>query len=270
MAGTARRPAVALPLDQGLHLVRGRLSVAGGASPAPLRRRLVENVDRVAVASRLPATLRYFRKLWQTRALAPAVRPVPAVTSHDSPENHPEATVAVVKANMRAVTRQARRTLVRPAKHAMGVRYMGSESASSSKGFYLPTEPCKRYAAVTHPEDPASVPPTVKELLDRSNAYILPVYARPPIVMAKGKGSYVWDVQGRQYLDFSSGIAVNALGHGDEGLVEVSALGFIHCIQGSTPWVRVRDLHDPRERRDNFAYDVDVPPAAYIYRMGGR
>lgn len=77
---------------------------------------------------------------------------------------------------------------------------------------------------MTHPEDSASISPKVKELLDRSNAYILPVYARPPIVLAKGKGAYVWDVEGRQYLDFSAGIAVNALGHGDEGVVEVSAI----------------------------------------------
>ena len=34
----------------------------------------------------------------------------------------------------------------------------------------------------------------------------------------------MWDVNGREYLDFSSGIAVNALGHGDAGVVEVSLL----------------------------------------------
>ncbi|KAI0676938.1 acetylornithine and succinylornithine aminotransferase [Trametes maxima] len=121
---------------------------------------------------------------------------------------------------MRAVTRQARRTLVRPAKHGLGVRCMGTES-SSRNGIPLPTSPSKRYTAVTHPEDATKVSPAVKELLDRSSAYILPVYARPPIVLAKGKGAYVWDAEGRQYLDFSAGIAVNALGHGDEGVVEV-------------------------------------------------
>ncbi|KAI0824615.1 acetylornithine and succinylornithine aminotransferase [Trametes gibbosa] len=121
---------------------------------------------------------------------------------------------------MRAVARQARRTLVRPTQHGLGVRCMGSE-ASSRSGLPLPSAPSKLYTAVTHPEDAASITPQVKELLDRSSAYILPVYARPPIVMAKGKGAYIWDVQGRQYLDFSAGIAVNALGHGDEGVVEV-------------------------------------------------
>ena len=88
----------------------------------------------------------------------------------------------------------------------------------------LPDKPSTRYAAVTHPEDASSITPKVKEVLDRSNAYILPVYARPPVVLAKGKGAYVWDVNGREYLDFSAGIAVNALGHGDEGVVEVSCL----------------------------------------------
>lgn len=40
-------------------------------------------------------------------------------------------------------------------------------------------------------------------------------YVRPPPVMAKGEGSYLWDVENRRYLDFTAGIAVNALGHCD-------------------------------------------------------
>ena len=100
---------------------------------------------------------------------------------------------------------------------------------------------------MSHPEDPASLSPKLKALLDRSNAYILPVYARPPIVLDKGKGAYGWDVQGRQYLDFSAGIAVNALGHGDEGLVEVSVLdAFSHLGAAFLPWldrVYLGDVH---------------------------
>ncbi len=95
---------------------------------------------------------------------------------------------------------------------------------------------------MSHPEDPASISPKVKALLARSDAYILPVYARPSIIMDKGKGAYVWDVQGRQYLDFSAGIAVNALGHGDEGLVEVSAITSRLCLSGLPSW----DLGIPR------------------------
>ncbi|TBU32049.1 acetylornithine and succinylornithine aminotransferase [Dichomitus squalens] len=119
---------------------------------------------------------------------------------------------------MRAITRQAPRTLARSAKRALGARCMATQVMGDVP---LPDKPSTRYTAVTHPEDPASITPKVKEIIDRSNAYILPVYARPPVVLAKGKGAYVWDVNGREYLDFSAGIAVNALGHGDEGLVEV-------------------------------------------------
>ncbi|KAI0939576.1 hypothetical protein AcV5_000951 [Taiwanofungus camphoratus] len=87
----------------------------------------------------------------------------------------------------------------------------------------LPTAPCTRYTAISHPEDESSIRPSVKALLDRSAAYILPVYARPPFVLSRGKGAYVWDTQDRKYLDFSAGIAVNALGHADEGLAKVMA-----------------------------------------------
>ena len=43
-------------------------------------------------------------------------------------------------------------------------------------------------------------------------------------MLVKGKGSYVWDTDDKKYLDFSAGIAVNALGHADEGVLEVSSI----------------------------------------------
>ena len=39
-------------------------------------------------------------------------------------------------------------------------------------------------------------------------------YGRRQIVLVRGQGCYVYDDQGKQYLDFISGIGVNALGHG--------------------------------------------------------
>jgi predicted acetylornithine/succinylornithine family transaminase len=42
---------------------------------------------------------------------------------------------------------------------------------------------------------------------------ILPVYTRPPITITHGEGCYLYDSTGRRYLDFVSGIGVNALGH---------------------------------------------------------
>jgi acetylornithine/N-succinyldiaminopimelate aminotransferase len=42
---------------------------------------------------------------------------------------------------------------------------------------------------------------------------LLPTYARAPITIARGQGTRVWDTDGKEYLDFGSGIAVVSLGH---------------------------------------------------------
>jgi predicted acetylornithine/succinylornithine family transaminase len=47
---------------------------------------------------------------------------------------------------------------------------------------------------------------------------LLPVYRRLPLEIARGEGVYVYDPDGRAYLDFVSGIAVNGLGYGDAGI----------------------------------------------------
>ncbi|RWR02472.1 acetylornithine aminotransferase [[Pantoea] beijingensis] len=59
---------------------------------------------------------------------------------------------------------------------------------------------------------------------------ILPVYAPAQFVPVKGKGSRVWDQQGKEYIDFSGGIAVTALGHCHPALVETLK------AQGETLW----------------------------------
>ncbi len=43
--------------------------------------------------------------------------------------------------------------------------------------------------------------------------YYLPVFARYPLVLERGEGPYVYDIEGKKYLDFLAGIAVNILGH---------------------------------------------------------
>jgi len=47
---------------------------------------------------------------------------------------------------------------------------------------------------------------------------LLPVYKRQPLTFVRGSGVELFDDAGRAYLDFASGIAVNALGYGDEGV----------------------------------------------------
>src|SRR5271165_5902651 len=52
-----------------------------------------------------------------------------------------------------------------------------------------------------------------QEVMDLEREYLLQNYARYPLVLHRGEGPRVWDVNGKPYLDFISGIGVNALGH---------------------------------------------------------
>jgi acetylornithine/succinyldiaminopimelate/putrescine aminotransferase len=45
------------------------------------------------------------------------------------------------------------------------------------------------------------------------NEYVLPTYNKVPLCLVKGKGSKVWDTEGKEYLDFFPGWAVSGLGH---------------------------------------------------------
>jgi predicted acetylornithine/succinylornithine family transaminase len=55
--------------------------------------------------------------------------------------------------------------------------------------------------------------------MDLEREYLLQNYARYPLVLARGKGCYVYDLEGRRYLDFIAGIGVNALGHAHPRIV---------------------------------------------------
>jgi acetylornithine aminotransferase/acetylornithine/N-succinyldiaminopimelate aminotransferase len=51
--------------------------------------------------------------------------------------------------------------------------------------------------------------------------FLLPTYKRSPFVLTHGRGCYVFDADGKKYLDFLGGIAVNALGHAHPRIVKV-------------------------------------------------
>jgi predicted acetylornithine/succinylornithine family transaminase len=51
------------------------------------------------------------------------------------------------------------------------------------------------------------------EIIGLFDRYVVPSYARYPHVFVRGKGARVWDADGKEYLDFGGGIAVNLLGH---------------------------------------------------------
>src|ERR1700683_4900109 len=58
-------------------------------------------------------------------------------------------------------------------------------------------------------------------IIDLERHYLLQNYSRYPLVVHRGKGCYVYDVNGTRYLDFIAGIGVNALGHAHPRIVKV-------------------------------------------------
>src|SRR5882672_8574889 len=59
------------------------------------------------------------------------------------------------------------------------------------------------------------------ELVEAGKRLLLNNYRQAPVVMTRGEGCVLWDVDGRRYLDMTAGIAVCVLGHGDAGLADV-------------------------------------------------
>ncbi len=79
---------------------------------------------------------------------------------------------------------------------------------------------------------PPAVDQPAQQIQDLERQYLLQNYARYPLVLARGKGCYVYDLQGRRYLDLLSGIGVNALGHAHPRILKVirqQAGLLVHC-----------------------------------------
>ncbi len=62
---------------------------------------------------------------------------------------------------------------------------------------------------------------TYQEIVDREQQYLLSTYARYPLALERGKGVYLYDFEGKKYLDLLSGLGVNALGHAHPRIVKV-------------------------------------------------
>ncbi|MCL2012369.1 MAG: aspartate aminotransferase family protein [Cystobacterineae bacterium] len=59
-------------------------------------------------------------------------------------------------------------------------------------------------------------------IMMKADEYLLHNYSRQPVALLRGEGAYVWDAQGKRYLDFMGGVATCALGHCHPQLVEVA------------------------------------------------
>jgi acetylornithine/succinyldiaminopimelate/putrescine aminotransferase len=61
---------------------------------------------------------------------------------------------------------------------------------------------------------------TNAEVVARNAAHEVSVYARQPVAFVRGRGAELWDADGKRYLDFFAGLAVNNLGHCHPAVVE--------------------------------------------------
>ena len=64
---------------------------------------------------------------------------------------------------------------------------------------------------------------TFQEIKNLDEQYVMHSYSRFPVALDRGKGATLWDAEGREYIDFTSGIGVASLGHADEGWLEAVA-----------------------------------------------
>nr|MBP8136888.1 aminotransferase class III-fold pyridoxal phosphate-dependent enzyme [Candidatus Eisenbacteria bacterium] len=82
-----------------------------------------------------------------------------------------------------------------------------------------------------------------------------PLYPLPRLQLVSGKGARVTDVNGREYLDFVSGIAVNAHGHAPAGLAEAIAAQAAKLVHTSNLYTNENGVELARELTRATGYD---------------
>lgn len=68
---------------------------------------------------------------------------------------------------------------------------------------------------------PVHTAASAQAVMDLESAYLLQNYSRYPLVLKRGKGCWLYDIDGRRYLDLISGIGVNSLGHAHPRITRV-------------------------------------------------
>jgi len=102
-----------------------------------------------------------------------------------------------------------------------------------------------------------------EELKSDAAKYLMQTYARQPISIVRGRGSKVYDLEGREYIDFVAGIAVNILGHGHPDLV--------HAIQRqAAQLIHVSNLYytEPQVRLAQLLIDHSFADRAFFCNSG--
>ncbi|MGO1592063.1 acetylornithine transaminase [Ancrocorticia sp.] len=85
---------------------------------------------------------------------------------------------------------------------------------------------------------------TNETMINRYERAFMNTFGAPQLALTRGEGAYVWDADGKRYLDLLGGIAVNALGHAHPAIVgavqaQVGTLGHISNFFTSTPQVEL-------------------------------
>ncbi len=83
-----------------------------------------------------------------------------------------------------------------------------------------------------------------KELKQEEERYVMATYGRFPIALDHGEGARLWDVEGKSYIDMTSGIGVNSLGYGNKELIaavkdQMEKLMHVSNLYTTAPMVQV-------------------------------
>ena len=90
---------------------------------------------------------------------------------------------------------------------------------------------------------------------DVESKYYMFVVRRQPVVIVKGDGTKVWDVDGKEYLDFTSGWAVNNAGHANEAIADAIAEQARTLLQTSNQFYTIPQLQLAEILVENSALD---------------
>ncbi len=99
----------------------------------------------------------------------------------------------------------------------------------------------------------------MSDIIQQDDQYVLHTYARAPFVLASGSGMTLTDAEGNSYLDFGSGIAVNALGHADPQIVaavqgQIAQLGHVSNLYHTAPQARLAAMLCERSFADKVFF----------------
>ena len=101
-------------------------------------------------------------------------------------------------------------------------------------------------------------------LSERWDTVMMPNYGTPPVALDHGRGVRVWDIDGREYLDFVGGIAVSSLGHAHPAIVEAV------CRQvGRLAHTSNLAMHEPGiELAERLVALLDLPARVFFANSG--